>query len=218
MALQAAGRVPAMLNFTAGPHNLVAACQTARAALVLTSRSFVEKADLAKVVEAICAGGAHRLARGRARERFTRRTSSARRSRPAARSPSGSPTIRRSSSSPPAPRASPKGVVLSHANLLANVAQIDALFDMRLTDVFFNPLPIFHAFGLTGGLLLGLVTSMKVYLYPTPLHYRQIPELIDKAGATVLIGTDTFLAGLRAQRRRLRASARCATSSPAPSP
>ena len=88
----------------------------------------------------------------------------------------------------------PKGVVLSHANILANIAQIDARFDLRLTDVFFNPLPIFHAFGLTGGLLLGLMTSMKVYLYPTPLHYRQIPELIDKVGATVLIGADTFLA------------------------
>ena len=88
----------------------------------------------------------------------------------------------------------PKGVVLSHANLLANVAQIDARFDLRLTDVFFNPLPIFHAFGLSAGMLLGLMTSMKIYLYPTPLHYRQIPELIDKVGATVLIGTDTFLA------------------------
>ena len=53
MALQAAGRVPAMLNFTAGPHNLVAACQAAQIALVLTSRSFVEKAELGKVVEAI---------------------------------------------------------------------------------------------------------------------------------------------------------------------
>ena len=39
------------------------------------------------------------------------------------------------------------------------------------------------------------MTSMRVYLYPTPLHYRQIPELIDKVGATVLVGTDTFLTG-----------------------
>jgi len=89
----------------------------------------------------------------------------------------------------------PKGVALSHANLLSNIAQLDARFDLRMTDVFFNPLPVFHAFGLTGGLLLGLVRSMKVYLYPTPLHYRQIPELVRERGATVLIGTDTFLAG-----------------------
>src|SRR5208283_2097509 len=89
----------------------------------------------------------------------------------------------------------PKGVALSHANLLANIAQIDARFDLRQTDIIFNPLPIFHAFGLMGGLLLGLTGSMRVYLYPSPLHYRQIPELIDKAHATVLLGSDTFLAG-----------------------
>ena len=59
----------------------------------------------------------------------------------------------------------------------------------------FNPLPIFHAFGLTGGLLLGLMSGMKVYLYPTPLHYRQIPELVYGVNATALLGADTFLAG-----------------------
>ena len=89
----------------------------------------------------------------------------------------------------------PKGVALSHANILANIAQIDARFDMTMTDVVFNPLPIFHAFGLTGGLLLGLIGAMRVYLYPTPLHYRQIPELIYGNNATVLLGADTFLAG-----------------------
>ena len=89
----------------------------------------------------------------------------------------------------------PKGVVLSHANILANFAQVEARYDLRLSDIFFNPLPMFHAFGLTAGTLLGLMTSMRIYLYPTPLHYRQIPELIDKVGATVLVGTDTFLAG-----------------------
>ena len=88
----------------------------------------------------------------------------------------------------------PKGVALSHANLLANIAQIGTRFDLRLTDICFNPLPLFHAFGLTGGLLLGLMSSMKVYLYPTPLHYREIPKTIDKAQATFLLGADTFLA------------------------
>ena len=89
----------------------------------------------------------------------------------------------------------PKGVALSHANILANCAQVEARYDLRLSDIFFNPLPMFHAFGLTAGTLLGLMTSMRIYFYPTPLHYRQIPELIDKVGATVLVGTDTFLAG-----------------------
>jgi acyl-[acyl-carrier-protein]-phospholipid O-acyltransferase / long-chain-fatty-acid--[acyl-carrier-protein] ligase len=88
----------------------------------------------------------------------------------------------------------PKGVALSHANLLANIAQIGTRFDLRFTDICFNPLPMFHAFGLTGGLLLGLISSMKVYLYPTPLHYREIPRAIDKAQATFLLGADTFLA------------------------
>jgi acyl-[acyl-carrier-protein]-phospholipid O-acyltransferase / long-chain-fatty-acid--[acyl-carrier-protein] ligase len=88
----------------------------------------------------------------------------------------------------------PKGVVLSHANLLANIAQIGTRFDLRLTDICFNPLPLFHAFGLTGGLLLGLMNSMKVFLYPTPLHYREIPKAIAKTQATFLLGADTFLA------------------------
>ena len=104
MALQAAGRVPAMLNFTAGAHNLVAACRTARIALVLTSRSFVEKADLAKVAEASGRSPASSGSRTCAREP-RRRTSFARRSPPAAPSRCADRTIRRSSCSPPAPRA-----------------------------------------------------------------------------------------------------------------
>jgi acyl-[acyl-carrier-protein]-phospholipid O-acyltransferase/long-chain-fatty-acid--[acyl-carrier-protein] ligase len=89
----------------------------------------------------------------------------------------------------------PKGVALTHANILANIAQITARFDFTTADIVFNPLPIFHAFGLTGGMLLGLMSGLKVYLYPTPLHYRQIPELVHSVGATALFGTDTFLAG-----------------------
>ena len=194
MALQAAGRVPAMLNFTAGPLNLVAACQSARARTVLTSRVFVEKGNLAHAVEAL-AEVARIVWLEDVRESATRvekLTAALTAGRAfAARSPDDPAVVLFTSGS----EGVPKGVVLSHANVLANVSQLDARFDLTLTDMMFNPLPIFHAFGLTGGLLLGLLRSMRVYLYPTPLHYRQIPELVYGNNATVLIGTDTFLAG-----------------------
>ena len=86
-------------------------------------------------------------------------------------------------------------MVLSHRNLLANLAQVTARIDVTPNDIVFNALPIFHSFGLTGGLLAGMLTGMKVYLYPSPLHYRQIPELIYGTNATILFGTDTFLTG-----------------------
>jgi acyl-[acyl-carrier-protein]-phospholipid O-acyltransferase/long-chain-fatty-acid--[acyl-carrier-protein] ligase len=89
----------------------------------------------------------------------------------------------------------PKGVVLSHRNMLANAAQARARIDFGRTDKVFNVLPVFHSFGLTVGLILPLVCGVRVYLYPTPLHYRTIPELVYGTNATILFGTDTFLAG-----------------------
>jgi acyl-[acyl-carrier-protein]-phospholipid O-acyltransferase/long-chain-fatty-acid--[acyl-carrier-protein] ligase len=89
----------------------------------------------------------------------------------------------------------PKGVVLSHRNMLANAAQAAARIDFGRTDKVFNVLPVFHSFGLTVGLILPLVSGVHVYLYPSPLHYRTVPELIYNVNATILFGTDTFLAG-----------------------
>ncbi len=89
----------------------------------------------------------------------------------------------------------PKGVVLSHRNILANCAQAAARIDFGRRDKLFNVLPVFHSFGLTAGTILPLVSGVPIYLYPSPLHYRTVPELIYGVNATIVFGTDTFLAG-----------------------
>ena len=89
----------------------------------------------------------------------------------------------------------PKGVVLSHRNMLANAAQAAARIDFGRQDKVFNVLPVFHSFGLTVGLVLPLVSGVRIYLYPSPLHYRTVAELIYGVNATIMFGTDTFLAG-----------------------
>jgi acyl-[acyl-carrier-protein]-phospholipid O-acyltransferase/long-chain-fatty-acid--[acyl-carrier-protein] ligase len=200
-ALNARGRVPAMLNFTAGVKNLKAACELAGIRTVLTSRRFVEQGRLDDVVSAL---GEHRSivwvedvrasltsldkAIGFAESLIARRV--------AARSgmePDDPAVILFTSGS----EGVPKGVALSNANLVANARQIAAHAAGALSpaDVLFNPLPVFHSFGLTAGLLLGLLSGMKVVLYPSPLHYRQVPKLVGATGATILFATDTFLQG-----------------------
>src|SRR5208283_134556 len=89
----------------------------------------------------------------------------------------------------------PKGVVLSHRNVLANVAQAEAVIDFGREDKLFMALPAFHSFGFMGGIVLPLISGVPTYLYPSPLHYRTVPELVYGICATYLFGTDTFLAG-----------------------
>src|SRR5262249_37064147 len=89
----------------------------------------------------------------------------------------------------------PKGVVLSHRNILANSAQCLSRLAANGEDTVFNVLPVFHCFGLTGGLMMPLLAGVPTYLYPSPLHYRIVPELIYDTCATIFFGTDTFLRG-----------------------
>ncbi|WP_293467749.1 AMP-binding protein, partial [Phenylobacterium sp.] len=87
----------------------------------------------------------------------------------------------------------PRGVVLSNANLVSNCRQINQHIPLDTNWVFFNPLPIFHVFGLTGGALLPLLTGLKTFQYPSPLHIKQIPPLVKDSKANVLFATDTFI-------------------------
>jgi len=194
LALQSIGRVPAMINFTAGPANILSACAASEAKVFVTSRLFVEKGRLEPVIAAI--EGKLKivwLEDLRATVTFADKVDAVLNwpRRQTADGPDKPAVILFTSGS----EGTPKGVVLSHRNMLANVAQVAARIDFSRTDTAFNALPVFHSFGLTAGLLLPLVSGVPVFLYPTPLHYRIIPELVYQTNATVLFGTDTFLSG-----------------------
>jgi acyl-[acyl-carrier-protein]-phospholipid O-acyltransferase / long-chain-fatty-acid--[acyl-carrier-protein] ligase len=197
-ALQAEGRVPAMLNFSTGPAAAQSACRAAEIALVITARRFVEKAKLEPLVAAI-ASQATVLYLEDVRAEIgigTRvgallRSLVARPHRQRAQRANEPAVVLFTSGS----EGTPKGVVLSHRNLLANRHQLGCVVDFSPKDIVFNALPVFHSFGLTGGLLLPLLAGVRVFLYPSPLHYRTVPELAYGVNATILFGTDTFLAG-----------------------
>ena len=195
LGLSARGRVPAMLNYSAGNEAIRGACVAARIQTIITSRQFLERVKLSNLEETLpevrmvyledlrdtltladklwligYALWLPRLAMPRVDPRqpavvlFT----------------SGSEDR-------------PKGVVLSHAALLANMAQLQSVIDFGPNDKFFSALPLYHTFGLTACALMPLMTGTRLFLYLSPLHYRIIPDLVYQSDATYLFGTSTFL-------------------------
>ena len=194
LALMSAGRVPAMINFTSGAANILAACEAAQLDTIVTARGFVEKARLDNLVAAL--GQKVQvvyLEDIRATVGFIDKLRGllAARKPLVKRNPDDWAAILFTSGS----EGVPKGVVLSHRNMLANMAQATARIDFGRQDKVFNVLPVFHSFGLSIGVILPLCAGVPVYLYPSPLHYRNVPELIYGVNATILFGTDTFLSG-----------------------
>lgn len=189
-------RVPAILNYTAGLSGMQEACRLSAARVLLTSRAFFEKSKQAAVAGKIEGvrlvfledlrpqfGLADKLWLIFWALRFPRRAM--RKARP------GDPALVLFTSGS---EGKPKGVVLSHSALLANVEQLLSVVDISPLDRFLTSLPLFHAFGLTGGALLPLLCGARIFVYPSPLHYRMVPEMAYDRDCTVFFATNTFLA------------------------
>ncbi len=100
----------------------------------------------------------------------------------------------------------PKGVALSHRNLLANTRQFGDMLDLAPSDVIFGALPFFHSFGATVCLLFPIIEGVRVVTFPNPLDPAKCAALIEKHGATIMLATPTFLRGYlkRARREQFR--------------
>ena len=198
-ALQAYGRVPAMLNFSAGEAALISACNSAQLKTVFTSKRFIEMGRLESLIEALSEHvkfvylediRAEITATDKLRGFFAPRFAGYKHRRRGIK-PSDPGVILFTSGS----EGVPKGVVLSHGNIMSNIVQLSSRVDFNRQDIVFNCLPMFHSFGLTGGTLLPILSGVRTFLYPNPLHYRIVPELVYSSNATIMFGTDTFLNG-----------------------
>lgn len=195
-ALQAYGHVPAMLNFTSGLGPIKSACETAELKTVITSRKFVEVFQLDALIDNLSSqieflylediraqiGLLDKLSLLWTRSKALPGYALDHEEEAVVLFTSGS-------------EGAPKGVVLSHKNLNSNVDQISAVLTLLPGEKIFNALPTFHSFGLTAGTLWPVLKGASVYMYPSPLHYAVIPEMIYQLNAKFLFATDTFFSG-----------------------
>ncbi len=189
-------RVPAMLNYSTGSAGMIAACQIANVKTVLSSRRFIDlahlenEADLLK--EHVNIIYLEELAQqittsDKLRGAWQNKTA---RSWYKNKADANAPAVILFTSGS---EGTPKGVVLSHANILSNHQQVAARINFNPKDVVLNFLPMFHSFGFTIGTLLPVLNGMKTFFYPTPLHFSIIPEIAYETSATIMFGTNTFL-------------------------
>ncbi len=197
LSLWDAQKVPAILNYSTGATTMLACVRLGGLKQILSSRAFVERAKLD--LKPLTSAGIELIYL----EDLAKRISPVRKLAKLAEHilfpPAGNAGVNPESTAvilfTSGSEGMPKGVELSHRNVLSNIRQMLAVTDLSDTDRVFNALPLFHSFGLTVGTLLALVRGMFVYLYPSPLHYRMIPAVFYDTNCTVMLGTNTFLNG-----------------------
>ena len=195
LSLWSLGMTPTVLNYSTGPSIMLACTQLAGLKYIITSRAFIERAKLK--VDLLIEAGLQFIYLEDVRKRIglKRKLAAwvglARLPFSPFWDPQATAVILFTSGS----EGTPKGVELSHTNLLSNIRQTLAVCDLQDHDRVFNALPLFHSFGLTVGTLLPLVRGFSTFLYPSPLHYRAVPTVLYLQNSTIMLATNTFLNG-----------------------
>lgn len=194
LGMSAFNRIPAMLNYTAGTAGMQNACIAANIKTVITSRKFIEAASLESIVANFQNLNIVYLEDLRAEFGMLDRAwlmgyaLHYPRSAMETNNHDQHAVVLFTSGS----EGKPKGVVHSHKSILANVAQIAAVLDFNPTDKMMMVLPLFHSFGFTAS-FIALLNGIKINVFPSPLQYKVIPELIYDRGCTIFFATSIFL-------------------------
>ena len=195
-ALHRADKIPVMLNFSLGDKQFSSCLRTVNVKKIITSRRFIEQGQLQRLIDCAEKAGCDIIYL----ENFALKIDAVTKlkglykhfmRKPLASDCDNPAVVLFTSGS----EGLPKAVLLSHRNLHANVLQIHLAMPFHARDVILNALPMFHSFGLTVGTILPFLYGLKTYFYPSPLHYRIIPEVAYDLQATAVLGTDTFLYG-----------------------
>jgi acyl-[acyl-carrier-protein]-phospholipid O-acyltransferase/long-chain-fatty-acid--[acyl-carrier-protein] ligase len=189
-----AGRVPVNLDFTAGPDALEQAIAQCRIRTVVTSRTFLSKAGIEARPGWVCIEEILRQvpARERLASLLLARLAPFGALKRACGAPRLTPddlaTVIFSSGS----TSVPKGVMLSHRSVLANVDALAQIFWVEREDGLASVLPFFHSFGFTAGFWFPLAAGFRVAYHPNPMDASAVGELVQTERATLLISTPTF--------------------------
>ena len=195
-ALQAYGYVPAMINFTAGQSAIQSALVTAELKTVVTSRKFVKAFEIESLIDSL-AELVNIIYLEDIKEEIGLVDKVAGLLKPVSalpgyqKQPEDEAVVLFTSGS----EGAPKGVVLSHRNIVHNIAQTNAMLNLLPNERIFNALPTFHSFGMTAGMLWPILKGAKLFLYPSPVHYAVVPEMVYQKNARLIFGTDTFYSG-----------------------
>ena len=197
VSLSLLGKIPVNLNFTASTEALDKAIERCEIRHIFTAKQFLEKARLEErpgmvfmedfkeevtSLDKALAAAAFWLSPPRCLGRWIRGKPGSARDLATVIFSSGS-------------TGDPKGVMLSHANINANVEGIGQILDIAPDDAVLGILPLFHSFGFTGGLWLPLISGAAVVYHHNPLDVKTIGELAGTYGITIVTATPTFLMG-----------------------
>ena len=195
VAASLADKVPVNLNFTAGREAMAAAIERSRISTILTSRLFLSKAGLEQTDGMVFLEDVMKQLSAFAKLRMMVTAlllpawAINRLYVPDAGGDALATVIFSSGST-----GIPKGVMLTHRNILSNVDAAGQLFQLNDADVMMGVLPFFHSFGFTGTLWLPLIAGIGVVYHANPMDAKTIGELAGRHRATMIISTPTFCA------------------------